>query len=156
MIFRYTRTRERCTHTFAQVWPIPCVTHADTHTRSPVVRFLCRSSLCYNVYSFRNIILRYFACSARFRLFVLQARKTSSAITIARTGGSVDLHSSSWCLPVAWTINWQFSKRSRDARSIDRSFGREGIGLHASKHLGSISQRLRSANRVGIECNRIL
>lgn len=38
----------------------------------------------YNVYSFRNVIPRYFACSARFRLFVLQAGKTSSAIARGR------------------------------------------------------------------------
>jgi len=74
-------------HTLAQVRAIPCVTHmADTHTiPSSVVRFLCRARLRYNVYSFRNVIPKYFACSARFRLFVLQATKTSSAIARGRT-----------------------------------------------------------------------
>lgn len=35
-----------------------------------LARFLCPAH--YNVYSFRNIFARYFACSTRFRLFVLQ------------------------------------------------------------------------------------
>lgn len=35
-----------------------------------LARFLC--SAHYNIYSFRNIFATYFACSTRFRLFVLQ------------------------------------------------------------------------------------
>lgn len=41
---------------------------------SPLARFLRPAH--YNVYSFRNIFARYFACSARFRLFILQANET--------------------------------------------------------------------------------
>lgn len=63
--------------------------------------------MCYNVYSFRNIIPeRYFACSARFRLSVLQASKTPSsardhdrlasprfAQSLTREYSAIDLHS---------------------------------------------------------------
>lgn len=41
---------------------------------SPLARFLRPAH--YNVYSFRNIFAKYFACSARFRLFILQANET--------------------------------------------------------------------------------
>lgn len=83
-----SRTRAWTAHACAGATDSLRNAYGSTHTiPASAARFLCRARprpLRYNVYSFRNVIPRYFACSARFRLFVLQAGKTSSAIARGR------------------------------------------------------------------------
>ena len=64
----------------------PCVTHGRESDRGAGRPVFCAPAH-YNVYSFRNITRpRYFACSARFRLFVLQANGWRSRSAAAQTG----------------------------------------------------------------------